>query len=313
MKCLVTGGAGFIGSHVVDRLIQSGHDVVVLDDLSTGRREQIHPAARFYKVDIRDSALDTIFREERPEVVSHHAAQMDVRRSVRDPLLDISINISGTINILHCCVKNEVSRIIFASSGGAVYGEPQTIPVVESHPLHAACPYGINKATADEYLRYFYDTTGLQYISLRYGNVYGPRQDPHGEAGVVAIFLQKLFDGERVTINGTGQQTRDFVYVDDVVDANIAAIHQPGNTHAIYNVGTGNEIDVMTIYKILASQISPALEPHFGPPKPGEQQRIALDCRKIWGELGWAPKTSLQAGLAKSVEYSRGLHQRLVH
>jgi UDP-glucose 4-epimerase len=313
MKCLVTGGAGFIGSHIVDRLIQNGHDVVVLDDLSSGRREQVHSAARFYHADIREPGISAIFESERPDVVDHHAAQMDVRRSVRDPQLDISINIAGTVNLLRCCVQNGVNRVVFASSGGAVYGEPQMLPVPESHARHAACPYGINKGVAEEYLRYFYDTTGLQSISLRYGNVYGPRQNPHGEAGVVAIFLQKLLDGEPVTINGTGQQTRDFVYVDDVVEANMAAMDFPDPGHAAYNVGTGQEADIVTIYQALAAEIAPAMEPQYGPAKPGEQNRIALDCRKIAEELGWKPKTSLQEGLTKTVHYTRGIYSRLVH
>jgi UDP-glucose 4-epimerase len=313
MRCLVTGGAGFIGSHVVDRLIQIGHDVVVVDDLSSGHREHVHSSARFYQADIRDPGINEIFEYERPKIVSHHAAQMDVRRSVRDPQIDVSINIAGTINVLRCCVENGVNRIVFASSGGAVYGEPEVIPVPESHLLHGACPYGINKGVGEEYLRYFYDTTGLQYISLRYGNVYGPRQDPNGEAGVIAIFVQKLLNGVRATINGTGQQTRDFIYVDDVIDANMAAIHVAGNKHTAYNVGTGQEVDIVTIYRALAAEVDPALEPLFGSAKPGEQNRIALDCTKISNELGWKPKTSLEVGLSRTVQYSRGLHRPLVH
>jgi len=305
MKILVTGGSGFIGSHLIDRFIKEGHNVVVIDDLSTGRRENVHPDARFYEADIRDRSIAAIFRDECPEVVSHHAAQMDVRRSVRDPQLDIAINIAGTVNVLEHCVEYGVRRFIFASSGGAVYGEPEVMPVPESHALQGTSPYGINKGVGEKYLRYFSQSYGLSYVSLRYANVYGPRQDSHGEAGVVAIFTEKLLKGEQPVINGTGEQTRDFICVDDVVEANIVALAGDGN--GIYNVGTGGETSILTLYRMLADRIAPGLSALHAAAKLGEQQRIALDCGKISKAFGWRPRTSIEEGLAKTIEYYRNL------
>lgn len=308
MKILVTGGAGFIGSHLVDRFIEQGDQVVIVDDLSTGHLANLNSKARFYKTDIRDAALEGIFREERPDIVSHHAAQMDVRRSVRDPLLDISINIVGTVNVLQQCAQYGVQKIVFASSGGAVYGEPEIMPVSESHQLRATSPYGINKGVGDEYLRYFFESAGLPYVSLRYANVYGPRQDSHGEAGVVAIFTEKMLQGEQPIVNGTGEQTRDFIHVDDVVDANLAALRS--NRQGIYNVGTGRETSILELFRMLAAQIAPELPTVYGPAKPGEQMRIALDCSKIYRDLGWRAGTGLEAGLARTVAYYRAALHR---
>ena len=307
MKILVTGGAGFIGSHIVDRLVQEGYGVVVADNLATGKRRNVNRAAKFYRTDIRSWWLERVFRRERPAVVCHHAAQMDVRRSVQDPMFDAETNILGTLNVLRYAIKYGVRKFIFASSGGAVYGEPEKLPVSESHPTRPASPYGISKAVGDEYLRYFRAADGMEYVSLRYANVYGPRQDPYGEAGVVAIFTQKMLQGEQPIINGNGRQTRDFVYVDDVVEANIAALGK--EAHGIYNVGTGQETTINELFSLLAGLINPSVREVHGPAKKGEQQRIALDSSRIHRELDWDPKASLKDGLSRTVEYYRQLER----
>ena len=304
MKILVTGGAGFIGSHLVDRLIQEGHNVVVVDNLSTGKRRNINRHATFYKVDIRSRWLERVFRRERPAIVNHHAAQMDVRRSVEDPVLDADINILGMLNVLQNSVKYGVRKVIFASSGGAVYGEPEKVPVPEAHPLRPSSPYGISKAVGEEYLRYLHDIAGLESISLRYANVYGPRQDPHGEAGVVGIFTQKILMGDQPIINGNGRQTRDFVFVDDIVEANLAALNKAAR--GIYNVGTGVETSINDLFRLLASLINPAVREVHGPAKKGEQLRIALDSSRLHRDFDWEPKAAIQDGLGRTVEYYRG-------
>jgi len=303
MKILVTGGAGFIGSHIVDRFVQEGYEVAVVDNLSTGKRRHVNRAAKFYRTDIRSWWLERVFRRERPVIVCHHAAQMDVRRSVRDPVFDAETNILGTLNVLRHAIKYGVRKVLFASSGGAVYGEPEKLPVSEDHLVRPASPYGISKAVGDEYLRYFRDADGLEFVSLRYANVYGPRQDPYGEAGVVGIFTQKMLLGEQPIINGNGRQTRDFVYVDDVVEANVAAANKAAR--GIYNVGTGKETSVNELFSLLAGLINPAIREVHGPAKKGEQQRIALDASKFHRELDWEPKVSLKDGLARTVEYYR--------
>jgi len=303
MKILVTGGAGFIGSHIVDRLVQEGFEVVVADNLSTGKRRNVNRAAKFYRADIRGRWLERVFRRERPAIVSHHAAQMDVRRSVQDPIFDAENNILGTLNVLQNAIKYGARKIIFASSGGAVYGETHGLPVSESHPIRPASPYGISKAVGDEYLRYFHEAGGLEFVSLRYANVYGPRQDPLGEAGVVAIFARKMLVGEQPIINGNGRQTRDFIYVDDVVEANVAALNKAAR--GIYNVGTGKETSINELFGILAGLINPSIHEVHGPAKKGEQLMISLDSTKLHRELDWEPKISLKEGLARTVEYYR--------
>ena len=303
MKILVTGGAGFIGSHIVDRLVQEGYEAVVVDNLSTGKRRHVNRAAKFYRTDIRSWWLERAFRRERPAIVCHHAAQMDVRRSVQDPVFDAETNILGMLNVLRYAIKYGVRRVLFASSGGAVYGEPEKLPVAEDHPVRPASPYGISKAVGDEYLRYFRDADGLEFVSLRYANVYGPRQDPYGEAGVVGIFTQKMLLGEQPIINGNGRQTRDFVYVDDVVEANVAALNKAAR--GIYNVGTGQETSINELFSLLASLINPSIREVHGPAKKGEQLRIALDSSRLHRELDWEPKVSLKDGLARTVDYYR--------
>ncbi len=301
MKILITGGAGFIGSHIVDRLIEEGHEVVVVDNLVTGKKKNINKGARFYKADICSSKLEKIFKKERPELVSHHAAQIDVRKSVSDPVYDAQVNILGMINLLQCCIKHSVRKVVFASSGGAIYGEQEAFPASENHPLKPVSPYGIGKLTGENYLYYYKINYGLDYINLRYANVFGPRQDPFGEAGVVAIFTNKMLKGEQPIINGNGIQTRDYVFVEDVVEANMAVI-QRGVSDA-YNVGTGKETSVNELFRHLMEITKADIKEVHGPGKKGEQLRSVLDYGKISKECEWEPRVSIQEGLKKTVEY----------
>lgn len=301
MKVLVTGGAGFIGSHLVDRLIQEGHQVVVVDNLATGKKKNIHKDAKFYKLDILSPRLEKIFQKEKPEIVSHHAAQMDVRRSVTDPKFDAENNIMGLLNLLELAVKNGTRRVVFASSGGAIYGDQQVFPAPEDHQTHPLSPYGISKLCSEHYLYYYQKICGLEYTALRYANVYGPRQDPFGEAGVVAIFTQKMLKGEQPLINGNGMQTRDYVFVEDVVEANMAVIHNAVN--GFFNVGTGKETSVNQLFRLLLDITGAQVKEIHGPEKKGEQSRSSLDHQKIHKELDWEPRVSLQEGLMKTVEY----------
>lgn len=303
MRILITGGAGFIASHIQDAYIQVGHTVAVLDNLATGTKANLAGASRFYQNDIRDAAIDRVLEEFRPEVISHHAAQMDVRRSVAEPVYDCEVNGIGTLNLMEAARKHGVKKIVFASSGGAIYGEQLAYPADESHPTQPASPYGITKLLGEKYLHFYQETYGIDAVSLRYANVYGPRQNPHGEAGVVAIFATKLLKGEIPVINGDGLQTRDYVFVEDVVRANLLAL-QPG-VRGVYNVGTGVETDVVAIYKHLAAAAGVGADPQHGPAKPGEQRRSVISYVKIEKELGWAPKFSLAEGLGKTVEWFR--------
>jgi len=303
MKVLVTGGAGFIGSHLVDRLVQEGHEVIIVDNLVTGKRRNINKAARFYKLDIQSWRLERVFRNERPNIVMHLAAQMDVRKSVEDPMFDAQVNVLGTLNVLQQAVKHGVRKVVFSSSGGAIYGEQDVFPAPESHPTRPMSPYGLSKLCGEQYLSYFQRASGLQMVSLRYANVYGPRQDPEGEAGVVAIFIQKMLHNEQAVINGNGRQTRDFVYVDDVVEANLAMMGQ--ETQGTYNVGTGRETSVNDLFRILVEHTGATCKEVHGPAKKGEQARSCIDNSKLRLELAWEPRTGLSEGLKKTVEYFR--------
>ena len=303
MKVLVTGGAGFIGSHLVDRLVQEGHEVVVVDNLSTGKRRNLNRAARLVKLDIQSWRLERVFRNERPNMVMHLAAQMDVRKSVEDPMFDAHVNVLGTLNVLQQSIKHGVRKVVFSSSGGAIYGEQEIYPAPESHVTRPLSPYGISKLCGEQYLSYYQRVNGLQIVSLRYANVYGPRQDPEGEAGVVAIFIQKLLNNEQAIVNGNGRQTRDFVYVEDVVEANLAAMGQ--DIQGTYNVGTGEETSVNDLLRILVRHTNSTCKEVHGPAKGGEQARSVIDSGKLRQELSWESRTELSEGLKHTVDYFR--------
>ncbi len=301
MKVLVTGGAGFIGSHVVDMLLEDDHQVVVVDDLSTGRRSNLNPRAKFYQLDIRSPELEAVFVTERPEVIDHHAAQMDVRRSMVDPVFDADVNILGSIKLAQLAVKYGVRKFIHISSGGAAYGEPMYLPCDENHPVQPLCPYGASKYTFELYLYLFKVNYGLDYTVIRYPNVYGPRQDPRGEAGVVAIFAGQMLRGLPVTINGDGEQVRDYVYVTDCAQANLMVLESGDGQ--VYNLGYGVGITVNKIFEHLRGLIGYEQEANFGPAKPGETYRIYLDARRAGVELGWKPTVKLADGLHRTVIY----------
>jgi UDP-glucose 4-epimerase len=301
MKVLVTGGAGFIGSHVTDRLIDAGAEVVVLDNLSSGKRESVHPRARLYEADICGEGIRTLFDQERFDCVDHHAAQMNVRRSVDEPVFDARVNILGSLNLLQAAVATGVKKFVFASTGGAIYGEQLTFPADETHQTCPMSPYGIAKLAVEKYLVFYEQVYGLPYTALRYANVYGPRQDPHGEAGVVAIFSQRLLAHEPAIINGDGEQTRDFIYVEDVVRANVLAVTT--DLRGIYNVGTGIATSVNVLYAHLAKHTGSTQRPRHGPSKAGEQQRSVLDNRKLQAATKWTPTVSLDEGLRHTVAF----------
>jgi UDP-glucose 4-epimerase len=303
MKILVTGGAGFIASHIADAFLAGGHEVVVVDDLSSGKRANLPAAAKFYHADIRSPEAREIVRNERPQVLSHHAAQMDVRRSVADPAFDAEINVLGLINMLEGAREVGAERVIFASSGGATYGEQTEFPAPETHVHNPLSPYGITKATGEHYLFYYHAVYGLPYVALRYGNVFGPRQDPHGEAGVVAIFTERLLAGQTPTINGDGKQTRDYVFVGDVVRANVAAL----TTSFVgpVNIGTAVETDVNTLYAHLRVLTGSPHQAQHGPAKAGEQRRSVIAIARAAEVLAWKPQMPLEEGLRRTVEFFR--------
>jgi UDP-glucose 4-epimerase len=301
MRILLTGGAGFIGSHAADHLLSRGHEVAIVDDLSSGKLGNVPEGARFYEMDIR-CGCDDVFEEFAPEALSHQAAQMDVRRSVAEPDFDAEVNVIGTVRLLEGCVRHGVRKVVFASTGGAVYGEQESFPATEDHPQYPVSPYGVSKLAGERYLHYYRMQHGLPYVALRYANVYGPRQDPHGEAGVVAIFSGNLVDGRTSTINGTGEQTRDYVYVEDVAQANVLALEREVPSGA-YNVGTAIETSVNRVYEILLEASGKKLPPEHGPAKPGEQMRSCVDPTKATRVLGWQPAVDLNTGLEKTLQF----------
>lgn len=304
MKIMVTGGAGFIGSHVVDTFLAEGHEVVIVDDLSTGRRSNLNPEAKFYQVDIRSPQLAEIFAKERPDYVDHHAAQMDVRRSVDDPLFDADVNVLGSIKLIELARQFEVKRFLYISTGGAVYGEPEYLPCDEAHPVNPICPYGASKHTVEHYLYMYKEMYDLDYVVLRYPNVYGPRQDPHGEAGVVAIFTGQMLNSEQVVINGDGDQERDFVYVADCAKANVMALNSD-KANTIYNLGYGVGTSINEIYSHLKEITGYQLAVKHGPEKMGETRKIYLDANHAREDLAWIPAVGLKEGLENTVEYFR--------
>lgn len=303
MRTLVTGGAGFIGSHLTDALLEAGHEVTVVDDLSRGQREHVDSRARFEQLSLNDAGLGALVARVQPEIVLHEAAQVDVRNSVRDPLHDAHVNVLGTVNLLRACADSGVRRVVFASSGGAVYGDTEVLPTPEDVPCRPQSPYGTSKLAAEMYGAMFQRNGGPDFIALRYANVYGPRQDPHGEAGVVAIFATKLLAGETAVINGDGRQTRDYVYVEDVVSANLLAMSATGP--AAFNVGTAIETDVNQLFERLRILSGASASPVHGDAKPGEQRRSCVAIGRAAAELGWQPRHNLEDGLARTVGFFR--------
>lgn len=300
---LVTGGAGFIGSHVADALLDLGHTVHVMDNLSTGRGENVPEAASFFELDIRSDAAADLIATQQYDCIVHHAAQMDVRRSVEDPQFDADVNIGGLLNLMEAGVKNGLETVILASTGGAIYGEPEFVPQTTDHPLRPVSPYGIAKLASEKYLAFYQNQYDIRAVSLRYGNVYGPRQNAHGEAGVVAIFAGQMLNGEQPVIYGDGTQTRDYVYVSDVVRANIAALQS--DESGVFNVGTGKETSVNEIFDLLSSATNANVDRQYAPGRPGEQNRSVLGYEQTFEKIGWMPKVELEKGILQTVDWIR--------
>lgn len=310
MNILVTGGAGFIGSNLVDELIRRGHHVAVIDNLSTGKMRNINPEARFYLMDIGDPRAEAVFRDEKIEVLSHHAAQIDVRHSVAAPRDDARTNIAGFLNLLECGMRQGLKKVVFASSGGVIYGQPEQLPATEEFPKGPLSPYGVSKLTSEYYLYYFARIQGLHYVALRYANVYGPRQDPHGEAGVVAIFGLKMLAGETPVIFGSGDQVRDYVFVGDIVRANLNALNwlERNQSEAVsldqnaFNIGTGKGTTVNQLFESIKDISGFTGEPRYGPERAGELHKIFLAVAKASEELKWEPQVDLRQGLEWTLE-----------
>jgi UDP-glucose 4-epimerase len=299
----VTGGAGFIGSHVADALVTAGHRVLIVDDLSSGSKENVPKDSELFVLDVRSEAAAQLLMDRKVEILVHHAAQMDVRRSVADPVFDADVNVLGLLNLLETARKGPLRKVIFASTGGAIYGEQDTHPADEGHVARPLSPYGVAKLASERYLYFYHSEYGLDATCLRYANVYGPRQNPHGEAGVVAIFSRRLLDGEEAVINGDGLQTRDYVYVDDVVRANLASLNRPGFN--IYNVGTGLETDVNTLFDYIAKAAEFDSAPKHGPAAAGEQRRSCISSERLLEELSVATDTPLSEGIPATVDWFR--------
>jgi UDP-glucose 4-epimerase len=309
MRILVTGGAGFIGSNIVDAYLKVGHNVFIIDNLSTGRREFINPKAIFIEADIRDEKkIAKIFDNYNFEIINHHAAQIDLRKSVENPGYDVDVNVVGSINLLQNAVKHNIKKFIFASTGGAMYGEHDYFPADENHPTRPYAPYGINKLTIEKYLYFYHHVYGLEYVIFRYANIYGPRQNPYGECGVIAIFTEKFLNNIQPVINGSGKQTRDYVYVNDVVDANILALNAEASS--IYNLGTGVETSVNYIFRELNRLSGAGFGENHGPAKKGEQIRSVLSYKKVKNELGWLPKVNIDEGLKLTMGFFKNSGSR---
>lgn len=311
MKILVTGGAGFIGSHVADAYVAAGHEVAVLDNLATGRAENVNAAARFYQVDIRDVAkVQQAIGDFKPEVVNHHAAQSEVPKSVADPGNDAAVNVVGGLNVLRACLDNSVRKVIFSSTGGALYGEPDIVPAGEDHPIRPLSPYGTSKFAFEQYLATFGRTFGLNYTTLRYANVYGARQDFFAEEGrVVAIFASRMIENKPVTVDGDGNQSRDMLHVGDVAMANLAALERgDGGT---FHISTGIPVTINDLFRKLALLTEYKEAPRFGPARKGDVYRIALDNGRAREDLGWEPRIVLEDGLRLTVDYFREQIERL--
>jgi UDP-glucose 4-epimerase len=303
VRILVTGGAGFIGSHVADAFLNAGHEVAVVDDLSTGNRANLNLNIKLFQYDIRDPALDQVFRDFRPDVVDHHAAQANVPASVTDPVYDASVNVLGGLNLLRLSAAHNVRKFIYISSGGAMYGEPEHLPAPETTPARPLSPYGASKAALEAWLGVYQRTYGLDYTVLRYANIYGPRQGVREEGAVVAVFATRMARDEPVTIDGTGEQTRDFVYVGDCVTANVAALERGSGES--FNIGTGQATSIRTIFDHMAEVSGYTQQPRFGPPRKGDVQRIVLDATKAREQLGWQAQMPLSKGLAETFAFFR--------
>ena len=307
-RILITGGAGFIGSHVVDAFVADGHEVAVVDDLSSGRRENLEAKVPLHVLDIGDGAVAEVFRAFQPQVLVHLAAQIDVRRSVTDPAFDAQVNIVSSLRLLELCREYGTHQVIFSSTGGAIYGEQDYFPADEKHPARPVSPYGAAKLAVESYLHYYAQIYGMKTVALRYANVYGPRQNPHGEAGVVAIFCSQLLSGKQPTIFGDGKQTRDFVYVGDVVRANQLALEH--GLVGAYNVGTGVETSVVQLYDLIREALEGNEKAVFAPAKTGEQQRSCIAVEKLQAATGWMPQVDLPVGLKKTAQFFIGQMDR---
>ena len=297
-RALVTGGAGFIGSWIVDYLIREGYKVVIIDNLSSGKIDNLNKRAKFYKGDIESEEINEIFEKEKPDYVFHLAAKISVLESIRDPIPNAQTNILGTLNLLNCCVEYNVKKFIFSSTGGAIYGDGCKIPTPETEKEEPASPYGISKLSIEKYLQFYKNVHGLDFVSLRYSNVYGPRQDSKGEAGVVAIFIGKILSKEILTINGSGNQTRDYIYVEDVAKANLLALNLSG----IYNVSSGEETSVDEIFRKIVETMKVEVKEIHGLAVKGEQTRSCLNSEKLLNK-GWETKYDLDSGIKKTIEY----------
>lgn len=306
MRILLTGGAGFIGSHIADAFIEDGHTVHVLDNLSSGKTTNLNAAATFHKMDVRDPDVADLFESEQFDVLCHHAAQIDVRASVRVPAHDVDVNVCGLLNLMEAGKRNGLKKVILASTGGAIYGEPVSVPQDEQHIARPLSPYGINKLMSEHYLYFYEQTYGISYTALRYANVYGPRQNAHGEAGVVAIFTEAFLDGKQPVIYGDGEQTRDFVYVGDVTEANRSALQQQNS--GSFNIGTGIETSINEIYMHLTHSAGTGIPARHVPGKPGEQRRSVLDYGHAFRTFGWTPEKTIREGLLETVAWFKTTH-----
>lgn len=300
MKIFVTGGAGFIGSHLVDRLIKEGCKVVVIDNLSTGRKENLNPKAKFYKIDIRSPRITEIFKNEKPKIVFHFAAHIEARESIRNPIFDAKVNILGSLNILENCRKYKVKKIIFASSGGEIYGDAKEIPTPETYSPHPLSPYGVGKLAVEKYLDSYFRLYKLPYLALRYGNVYGPRQNSYGEAGVVAIFTLKILKNEQPSIHGDGKQTKDYIFIEDAIEATMLSFKK--NLEGILNIGTGKETSVLEIFRKIKKLTGSSVKEKYVPLPLISFPKGCLSIKRAKKELGWQPRYSLEKGLGKTVE-----------
>jgi UDP-glucose 4-epimerase len=303
VRVLVTGGAGFIGSHVVDRLVAAGHTVSIVDDLSTGLAGNVNPHATLHTCDIRTVELPRVVAATRPQAVVHLAAQAAVPRSVEDPMFDASVNVLGTINLLDACRQVGTERVVYVSTGGAAYGDTDVLPTPEEHPTRATSPYGVSKVAAERYLECFAGLTSMAELTLRLANVYGPRQRPDGEAGVVAIFARRLLAGQRCTIYGDGEQTRDYVYVADVAEA--AELALGSSARGVVNISTGRETSVNALYRQVAAAVGVKIEPDYAAPRPGEVRRSVLANARARALLGWQPRSPLERGIGATLDWMR--------